>query len=256
MVFYWGWHTNLWEIGSVFQAHGVGPLFWVVLFLLLVTVVGVLVLSAKFDLSGGSSIERAGQRHMVKYANVSRALGHDAAVCAARQKTKRMLASVASSDPKESKKIVDDFVDGMPDNWLVTELGKLGGRVTKKNGQSFFKGGKPIYGEAKESKLVLAPTQAGKTTSIASNAVLDAPGAVMATSTKPDLLMITAAARQRIAGATGEVLVYDLHDVSGWPHKVKWNPVAGCEDFETAQRRAQAWAHARPVEGTKNGSLV
>ena len=48
--------------------------------------------------------------------------------------------------------------------------------------------------------------------------------------------------------------MYDLHDVSGWPHKVKWNPVAGCEDFETAQRRAQAWAHARPVEGTKNGS--
>ena len=38
------WNTNLWEIGSVFQTHGVGPLFWVVLFLLLVTVVGVLVL--------------------------------------------------------------------------------------------------------------------------------------------------------------------------------------------------------------------
>ena len=249
------WHTNLGEIISALQGNGITLFFWVILASTIAAVIGLIVLVVKFDLVGSdSSAERAGRKHMVTYGHVSRALGHDAAVRAARQKNKRMLASVASSDPKESKKIVDDFVDGMPDNWLVTELGKLGGRVTKKNGQSFFKGGKPIYGEAKESKLVLAPTQAGKTTSIASNAVLDAPGAVMATSTKPDLLMITAAARQRIAGATGEVLVYDLHDVSGWPHKVKWNPVAGCEDFETAQRRAQAWAHARPVEGTKNGS--
>jgi len=244
------WHTNLGEIISALQGNGITLFFWVILASTIAAVIGLIVLVVKFDLVGSdSSAERAGRKHMVTYGHVSRALGHDAAVRAARQKNKRMLASVASSDPKESKKIVDDFVDGMPDNWLVTELGKLGGRVTKKNGQSFFKGGKPIYGEAKESKLVLAPTQAGKTTSIASNAVLDAPGAVMATSTKPDLLMITAAARQRIAGATGEVLVYDLHDVSGWPHKVKWNPVAGCEDFETAQRRGPPCGPARARTG-------
>lgn len=248
------WRTNLGEIISGLQGHGVTLFFWVILVVTFAVVVGLLVLVAKFDLGGpGSSSERAGRKHMVTYASVSRSLGRTAAVRAARQKNKQLLPPVAS-DPAESKRQIAEFVDGMPDNWLVTELGKLGGRVTKKNGQAVFKGGRPIYGEAKESKLVLAPTQAGKTTSIASNLVLDAPGAVMATSTKPDLLMITAAARQRVAGAAGEVLVYDLHDVSGWPHRVMWNPVVGCEDFETAQRRAQAWAHARPVEGTKNGS--
>ena len=64
--------------------------------------------------------------------------------------------------------------------------------------------------------------------------------------------MMTACTRQRLH-PTGQVVAFDLDDSSGWPHKAAWNPISGCENFEVAQRRAQAWAGAQPMSGTKNG---
>ena len=247
------WYTNVQDLARVLGEHGIGVMFWVVIVAALVVgffVAGIVIkLDDKFG-EGAHQGNKAGLPHMVKYAQVAKTLGYDAAVKNARQKAKLSMPPI-SADPAESKRQIDEFVDRMPDSWLVTELGKLGGKVTSSGGSSSYSGGKPVYGEAKESKLVLAPTQAGKTTSIASNLVLDAPGAVMATSTKSDLLMLTAVARERTTG--GQVLVFDLDNTSGWPHRVMWNPVAGCENFEVAQRRAQAWAGAQPMGGTKNG---
>lgn len=244
-----GLEAGAWKAQEILvhlKAHGVGPLFWVILALSVIPAVAAFILIFKSGEGGG----KAGA-HMVAYRQVSGALGHDAAVKAARKKAKISMPPV-SPDPKESARLIGQWVDEMPESWLVTELGKLGGKVVKKKGSSSFVGGKPIFGEAKESKLVLAPTQAGKTTSIASNLVLDAPGAVMATSTKADLLMMTACTRQRLH-PTSQVVAFDLDDSSGWPHKAAWNPISGCENFEVAQRRAQAWAGAQPMSGTKNG---
>ena len=247
------WYTNVQDLARVLGEHGIGVMFWVVIVAALVVgffAAGIVIkLDDKFG-EGAHQGNKAGLPHMVKYAQVAKTLGYDAAVKNARQKAKLSMPPI-SADPVESKRQIDEFVDRMPDSWLVTELGKLGGKVNSSGGSSSYSGGKPVYGEAKESKLVLAPTQAGKTTSIASNLVLDAPGAVMATSTKSDLLMLTAVARERTTG--GQVLVFDLDNTSGWPHRVMWNPVAGCENFEVAQRRAQAWAGAQPMGGTKNG---
>lgn len=250
-----GLESGVWTITDIawhVKDHGVGVLFWVVVVVSLIpaVIVAALVLKAG-DGQCGSGSRKASAAHMVTYRQVAGSLGHDAAVKAARQKAKISMPPV-SPDPKESARLIGQWVDEMPESWLVTELGKLGGKVVTKKGSSRFVGGKPIFGEAKESKLVLAPTQAGKTTSIASNLVLDAPGAVMATSTKADLLMMTACTRQRLH-PSGQVVAFDLDDSSGWPHKAAWNPVAGCENFEVAQRRAQAWAGAQPMSGTKNG---
>lgn len=245
-----GLESGTWTLASIFvhvKAHGVGILFWVLVGLAFVPAVLVAALIIRSGEGGG----KAAAAHMVTYRQVAGSLGHDAAVKAARKKAKISMPPV-SPDRKESDRIISQWVDEMPESWLVTELGKLGGKVVKKKGSSSFVGGKPIFGEAKESKLVLAPTQAGKTTSIASNLVIDAPGAVMATSTKADLLMTTACTRQRLH-PKGKVIAFDLDNTSGWPHRASWNPVAGCENFEVAQRRAQAWTGAQPMEGTKNG---
>lgn len=246
-----GLESGTWTLTSIFvhvKAHGVGILFWVLVGLAFVPAVLVAALIIR---SGEGGSGKAAAAHMVSYRQVAGTLGHKAAVSNARQKAKISMPPV-SPDRKESNRIISQWVDEMPESWLVTELGKLGGKVVKKKGSSSFVGGKPIFGEAKESKLVLAPTQAGKTTSIASNLVLDAPGAVMATSTKADLLMLTACTRQRLH-PTGKVIAFDLDNTSGWPHRASWNPVVGCEDFEVAQRRAQAWTGAQPMKGTKNG---
>lgn len=246
-----GLEAGAWKAQEILvhlKAHGVGPLFWVIFALSVIPAVFVFILIFKSGEGGGKASATA---HMVSYRQVAGTLGHKAAVSNARTKAKISMPPV-SPDKKESNRIISQWVDEMPESWLVTELGKLGGKVVKKKGSSSFVGGKPIFGEAKESKLVLAPTQAGKTTSIASNLVIDAPGAVMATSTKADLLMTTACTRQRLH-PKGKVIAFDLDNTSGWPHRASWNPVAGCENFEVAQRRAQAWTGAQPMEGTKNG---
>lgn len=108
----------------------------------------------------------------------------------------------------------------------------------------------PLYIQLEDSLWVYAPARGGKTSSIVVPMVLNAPGPVLATSTKPDVVAWTATARQ----AQGEVFVCDWEDITGWPNKVKWTPIYGCEDEDEALERGKAWANAAPMEGTKNGS--
>ena len=88
---------------------------------------------------------------------------------------------------------------------------------------------------------VFAP-RSGKTTAVAVPAVLDAPGAVVACSNKPDLYLATAALR---AAATGRrVWTFDpqriAHAGQGW----WWNPLAGRLRLDDATRLAGAFVMA------------
>ncbi|MGP5049385.1 type IV secretory system conjugative DNA transfer family protein [Glutamicibacter ardleyensis] len=133
-----------------------------------------------------------------------------------------------------------------------------GPSVTRKNAEAFIalavytNASKkvPLYIQLEDSLWVYAPAPGGKTSSIVVPMVLGAPGPVLATSTKPDVVAWTATARQ----AQGEVFVCDWEDITGWPNKVKWTPIYGCEDEDEALERGKAWANAAPLEGTKNGS--
>jgi hypothetical protein len=55
--------------------------------------------------------------------------------------------------------------------------------------------GVPVRARGEDSALTIAPARAGKTTRLAVGRVIDAPGAVVATSTKADLVQLTAFAR-------------------------------------------------------------
>ena len=82
--------------------------------------------------------------------------------------------------------------------------------------------------------MVLAPTGVGKTYRVTSRAALDAPGALVVTSTRPDLLDVIATSRER----KGRVWVFDLLNLSSWPEPMRWNFVRGCEDSSVARARA------------------
>lgn len=105
--------------------------------------------------------------------------------------------------------------------------------------------GRELFAQHEDSMYVVGPPRSGKTVRLAAGLVFDAPGAVVATSTKADLPTWTLGARER----RGPVAVFDPEGVWGWPERACWSPVAGCEDPDTAMDRARAFVAARPLTG-------
>lgn len=93
--------------------------------------------------------------------------------------------------------------------------------------------GGAVWGTAEQAVLVIGPPRSGKTTSIVIPSVLAAPGAVVSTSTKPDVLAATVAARRNV----GPVAVYDPGGTTTLPHgvhRVRWSPIHGCHRWDDA----------------------
>lgn len=91
-----------------------------------------------------------------------------------------------------------------------------------------------------------APTQSGKSRQDLVHKALSAPGALLCSTTKPDLIEFVALARTRRPQA-GPVLVFDTTGEVHWPAKVRYSPVTGCQDFNTARRRAETLVDAAAV---------
>jgi len=99
--------------------------------------------------------------------------------------------------------------------------------------------GKRVWASVEDSILLVGPPRSGKGLHVVINAILDAPGAVLTTSTRPDNLTATLNARQRI----GPVAVFDPQQLAeGLPVGLRWSPVRGCEDPLTAMIRATGLA--------------
>lgn len=99
--------------------------------------------------------------------------------------------------------------------------------------------GKRVWASVEDSILLVGPPRSGKGLHVVINAILDAPGTVVTTSTRPDNLTATLRARQRI----GPVAVFDpQHLAEGLPAGLRWSPVRGCEDPLTAMIRATGLA--------------
>lgn len=109
--------------------------------------------------------------------------------------------------------------------------------------------GESLYGTHEDSKLVVAPSRMGKTQRQAVSDVLRAPGALLATSTRFDVVELTIMDRSK----RGRVWVFDPENRVPWPHKLRWSPIPGSENFDFALRQAIAICSAMPLEDTKNG---
>ncbi|MBV8300735.1 MAG: type IV secretory system conjugative DNA transfer family protein [Candidatus Dormibacteraeota bacterium] len=98
------------------------------------------------------------------------------------------------------------------------------------------------------SVLVIGPTRSGKTSSLVLPNLLEWCGPAVATSTKGELLRLSAGSRQRC----GPVYVYDpTGDSSSDAPRVTWSPLAGCDDLDHAWRVA-AWLCAGLQSGGRS----
>ena len=92
--------------------------------------------------------------------------------------------------------------------------------------------GQSIWAAIKDIVLVIAPPQTGKTAYLGGR-IIDAPGAVVATSTKADVHYYTAGLRARRA-----VWVLNPEGLGGVVSNFRWNPLEGCDDPDIASERA------------------
>jgi type IV secretion system protein VirD4 len=105
----------------------------------------------------------------------------------------------------------------------VTEYGALIGK----------EGLRRFWSNCESVCLLIAPPRTGKT-ALLGCVIVDAPGPVIATSTKPDIVKWTAPLRQR----RGPIHIFNPSNEAGWATTVKWSPLDGCTDVTTAYDRA------------------
>ena len=91
--------------------------------------------------------------------------------------------------------------------------------------------------------LVVGPPRSGKTSGLVIPNVLNAPGAVVSTSTKPDVFEFTMYRRWVL----GNVFVFDPTGTIEIPegiYPLRWSPVVGCNTFDAAVAMAHALGSA------------
>lgn len=97
--------------------------------------------------------------------------------------------------------------------------------------------GVEAYATVEDSVVVLGPPRSGKGIHVAIPLILDAPGPVLTTSTRPDNLTVTLRRRAE----RGPVAVFDPQGLApGVRSATRWSPVRGCEDPHVAMVRAKA----------------
>jgi type IV secretory pathway TraG/TraD family ATPase VirD4 len=99
-----------------------------------------------------------------------------------------------------------------------------------------------LYASMKDVILLVAPPQTGKT-ALLGNTVIDAPGALVATSTKPDIFEHTAAVR------SGPIHVLNPEGLAGIPTTLRWSPIEGCQRPGVAIERAGYLLSGAPSSG-------
>lgn len=102
--------------------------------------------------------------------------------------------------------------------------------------------GRRVYSPWTRGFAVLGPQGSGKTQFLV-NVVLDSPGAAVVPSTKPELVVATRALRERV----GPTAVFNPAELGEVGSDFAWDPLTGCTDPATADRRA--WALVRGAGG-------
>jgi type IV secretory pathway TraG/TraD family ATPase VirD4 len=110
-------------------------------------------------------------------------------------------------------------------------------------------GGRPLVTMPETSVLIIGPTRSGKTAGLVIPNLLDWDGPAIATSTKSELVDLTAGQRQSV----GPVHIYDPTGEIGERYgTVTWSPLAGCDDLDRAWMVA-SWLCASLQQGGGRG---
>lgn len=101
----------------------------------------------------------------------------------------------------------------------------------------------PVFTGPEHAALIIGPPRSGKTTAVIIPALTVWPGPAVTTSTKPDVLNVTAPHRTRV----GQVWCWDPTNTITLPAGVRplrWSPLQGCADWDVATERAWMLTHA------------
>lgn len=131
------------------------------------------------------------------------------------------------------------------------EVARLGGGAYLGTGRS----GGWVLADPESAVMVLGPPRSGKTSAVMIPAVLGASGAVIATSTKPETMRATVAARSEV----GQAWLFDPsateQQLPDGVRRLAWSPVAAASTWDEAVVMSRAMAAcARPGAGTTNES--
>ncbi|WP_089316959.1 type IV secretory system conjugative DNA transfer family protein [Actinomadura mexicana] len=107
-----------------------------------------------------------------------------------------------------------------------------------------------VYSTFEDLTLMIAPPQEGKSQKAAASLV-EAPGPVVATSIRGDLIRDTAGLREQV----GNVTIFNPEGVGSYASTMRWNPVAGCQDITVAVRRAGHMVEASENKGLSEASF-
>lgn len=112
--------------------------------------------------------------------------------------------------------------------------------------------GQAVWATVEDSFLLVGPPRSGKGHHVVIPFILDAPGAVLTTSTRPDNLAATLRARRR----QGPVAIFDPQQLAaGLPAGLRWSPVRGCADPLTAMIRARGLSGGTGYGAVENGKF-
>jgi type IV secretion system protein VirD4 len=109
-------------------------------------------------------------------------------------------------------------------------------------------GHEPVVLPLEDHVVIVAATGAGKSRDLMIPAALSAPGALVVTCTRADIIDVIATTRAK----HGQIWVFDPLDRIGWPDPMVWDPVAGCKHGETAISRGLAFAAGLGADDTSS----
>lgn len=151
--------------------------------------------------------------------------------------TAKDLSHITENDAQATGKRLVPKLNGQPEQPGI-KLGKT------------LNGNAPLYLDWESTMLVIAGTRMGKTSSIALPALLTAPGAVVATSNKPDVYDLTKEYRRK----KGKVWIFDPQNVTRDGTNFWWNPLSRVHDVPTAQKLTGWLTTGAGISDTANQS--
>jgi type IV secretion system protein VirD4 len=114
--------------------------------------------------------------------------------------------------------------------------------------------GVDCWASVEDSILLVGPPRSGKGQNVVIPMILDAPGAVVTTSTRPDNLAVTL----RTRADHGPVAIFDPQGLASSPSDLpglRWSLVRGCESPQTAMIRAEALVTDAARSGVENSNF-
>lgn len=126
-----------------------------------------------------------------------------------------------------------------PDLKSSTPVGVPIGRIVR--------GGQPLFGSWEDMHLDIWGPRTGKTTSRAVPAILEAPGAVLVTSNKRDVVDAT----RDVRAPSGAVWVFDPQSITGEEPMWWWNPLSYVTDEVKAAKLAEHFAAGSREPGAR-----